>query len=245
MDYRLSEKNSLFGSLSWSNTGKTSGSPFNGPLDGADFNGAQETDLSRNGQISYTRVWTPTIISESRASFTRLVTSRLGLNPSVDEFAAFGIGGYNPTKAAANNGGLPQISFSGYQQTGANDWIPTKEFNNVLDFVQNVSVSKGTHSYKFGAEYRSIKFPFFQIPDPHGNIGYNSNQTAFPTANNQSGDAVASALLGQIDSGAISTTNFISSQKTAWAGYVQDDWKFSFPRAWRRRRSTQKRFKTK
>ena len=227
VDYRLSDKDSLFGSLSWSNTGKTSGSPFNGPLDGADFNGAQETDLSRNGQISYTRVWKSNLITESRASFTRLVTSRLGLNPSVDEFAAFGIGGYNPTKATANNGGLPQISFSGYNQTGANDWIPTKEYNNVLDFVQNVAINKGAHSYKFGAEYRQIKFPFFQVPDPHGNIGYSTNETAFPTANNQSGDAIASALIGQIDSGNISTTNFISSQKTAWAGYAQDDWKFS------------------
>ena len=227
VDYRLSEKDSLFGSLSWSNTSKTSGSPFPGPLDGADFNGAQETDLSRNAQISYTRVWTPSLISETRAGFTRLVTSRLGANPSADLFTAFGIGGYNPTKAAANNGGLPQISITNYQQTGANDWIPTKEFNNVLDFVQNVALTKGAHSMKFGAEYRQIKFPFFQVPDPHGNIGYNPNETAFPTANNQSGDAVASGLLGQLDSGNISTTNFVSSQKDAWAGYAQDDWKFS------------------
>jgi hypothetical protein len=226
VDYRLSEKDSLFGSLSWSNTGKTSGSPFPGPLDGADFNGAQEQDLSRNAQISYTRIWSPTLISETRAGFTRLVTSRLGLNPSVDEFAAFGIGGYNPTTAAANNGGLPQIGISGYQQTGANDWIPTKEFNNVWDFVQNVAVSKEKHAFKFGAEFRQIKFPFFQVPDPHGNIGYSPNQTAFPAqANTQSGDAIASALLGQIDSGNISTTNFVSSQKVAYAGYAQDDWK--------------------
>ncbi len=80
-DYRLSDKDSLFGSISWSNTAKTDGSPFPGPLDGADFGGAQETDLSRNGQISYTRVWKPTLISETRVGFTRLVTSRLGLNP--------------------------------------------------------------------------------------------------------------------------------------------------------------------
>ncbi len=38
---------------------------------------------------------------------------------------------------------------------------------------------------------------------------------------------MASALLGQIDSGAISTTNFVSSQKSAYAGYVQDDWKIT------------------
>ena len=225
VDYHLSQKDSIFGTLSWANTGKTSGSPFPGPLDGADFNGAQETDLSRNAQVSYTRVWSPSLVSETRVGFTRLVTSRLGANPSLDLFTQFGIGGYNPTGATANNGGLPQISTSGYQQTGANDWIPTKEYNNVLDLLQNVAISKGTHSLKFGGEYRSIKFPFFQVPDPHGNIGYSGNQTAFPTANNQSGDAVASALIGQLDSGNISTTNFVSSQKTSWGMYAQDDWK--------------------
>jgi Carboxypeptidase regulatory-like domain len=233
VDYRLSDKDSLFGSLSWGNTSKTSGAPFPGPLDGADFNGASEIDLNRNGQISYTRVWKPTLVSETRVSFTRLVTSRLGANPTTDLFSQFGIGGYNPTTATTNNGGLPQISFNYggtnnvYQQTGANDWIPTKEFNNVWDFIQNVALSKGSHAFKFGAEYRPIKFPFFQVPDPHGNIAYNGNQTAFPAQNTQTGDAIASALLGQIDSGNISTTNFISSQKSAWGFYAQDDWKIT------------------
>jgi len=225
VDYRLSDKDSLFGSMSWSNTSKTSGSPFPGPLDGADFNGAQEIDLSRNAQISYSRVWSPTFISETRVGFTRLVTSRGNANPEADLFTQFGIGGYNPTKATAGNGGLPQIGISGYQQTGSNDWIPTKEYNNVWDFIQNVAVSKGSHSLKFGAEFRPIKFPFFQVPDPHGNINYSGNQTAFPTNNSQTGDAVASALLGQINDAAISTTNFVSSQKTAWGFYAQDDWK--------------------
>ena len=228
VDYRMSDKDTIFGSMSWSNTGKTSGSPFSGAsiaIDGADFNGAQETDLSRNAQISWSRVWTPTLISETRVGFTRLVTSRLGANPDKDLFTQFGIGGYNPTGATANNGGLPQISISGYQQTGANDWIPTKEYNNVWDFIQNVALSKGSHSFKFGGEFRPIKFPFFQVPDPHGNIGYSGNQSAFPTNSSQTGDAVASALLGQLDSGNISTTNFISSQKVAYGFYAQDDWK--------------------
>jgi len=235
VDYRISPKDSLFGSLSWSNTSKADGAIFPGPLDGSPFNGAQEIDLSRNAQMSYTRVWSPTLISETRVGFTRLVTSRLGANPGTDLFTQFGIGGYNPTNAYANNGGLPQISFSnGYPQTGANDWIPTKEFNNVWDFIQNVAVNKGTHAFKFGAEVRPIKFPFFQVPDPHGNIGYNQNETAFPLTtkgstgaaiNTVTGDPIASALLGQIDSGAISTTNFVSSQKSAYAWYAQDDWK--------------------
>ncbi len=237
VDYHISPKDSLFGSLSWSNAVSTDGTYFPGPLDGSPFNGAGETDLARNAQMSYTRVWKPTLISETRVGFTRLVTSRIGGNPSADLFTQFGIGGYNPTTATANNGGLPQISFSnGYPQTGANDWIPTKEYNNVWDFIQNVALSKGSHALKFGAEFRPIKFPFFQVPDPHGNIGYSQNETAFPLTtkgstgaaiNTVTGDPVASALLGQLDSANISTTNFVSSQKSAWAWYAQDDWKVS------------------
>jgi hypothetical protein len=235
VDYRLGPKDSLFGSLSWSNTSKTDGAPLPGALDDTGFNGAGEVDLSRNAQISYVRVWSPTLVTESRIGFTRLVTSRIGANPSTDLFKQFGIGGYDPTTATSNNGGLPQIGFSnGYPTVGATDWVPTKEFNNVWDFVQNVAISKGAHAYKFGFEFRSVKFPFFQVPDPHGNLGFSNNETAFPSGNNASngssiggltGDAMASALLGVLDSGNISTTNFVSSQKIAYAGYAQDDWK--------------------
>ena len=235
VDYRLSDKNSLFGSLSWSNTSKVDGAPLPGALDDTGFNGAGEIDLARNAQISYTHIFNPTLVTESRIGFTRLVTSRMTANPSTDEFKAFGIGGYDPTTAAAGNGGLPQIGFSnGYPTIGSVDWVPTKEFNNVWDFVQNVALSKGKHAYKFGFEFRSVKFPFFQVPDPHGNLGFSNNETAFPSGNNASngssvssltGDAIASALLGVVDSGNISTTNFVSSQKVAYAGYAQDDWK--------------------
>jgi hypothetical protein len=76
MDHRLSDKDSLFGSMSWANTDKANVSPFPGALDGAPFQGASEQDLSRNGMLSYTRVWNPAIITETRAGFTRLVTAR-------------------------------------------------------------------------------------------------------------------------------------------------------------------------
>ena len=236
MDYRLSDKDSLFGSLSWSNTNKTSVPPFPGILDAAGFSGAGEIDLNRNGQISYTRVWSPTVVSETRASFTRLVTQRLGANPDVDSFKDLGIGGYNPTHAYAGNGGLPFLTASGYSNFGGAEWNPTLEYNNVWDFVQNVAISKSSHAIKLGAEYRIVRFPFFQVPDPHGRVNYSNNQTAFPstktsslgpTVSSSTGDAIASALLGQVDSATISTTNFISSQKVAWAFYAQDDWKIS------------------
>jgi hypothetical protein len=231
VDFKLSDKDSLFGSLSYSNLSRTNVPPLPGALDGTPFNAVTEEDLGRNAQLSYTRLWSPTIISETRVGYSRLVTSRVGANPSADLFTQFGIGGYNPMTAL--NGGLPQMQYDGnsssYTQIGANDWLPSKEYSNVWDFVQNVAINKGPHALKFGAEYRPIKFPFFQVPYPHGEMNYNRNSTAYPSTansiNSVTGDAMASMLLGYIDNGRISTNNFISSEKTAWAFYAQDDWK--------------------
>ena len=234
VDYRLSDKNSIFGSISWSDTAKTSITPFTGALDGGNFYGNSEQDLGRNAQIGFTRVWSPTLISESRIGFSRLVTARTQANADTDEFKAYGIGGYDPTSTL--NGGLPQIGLGRYSQIGANDWLPTKEYSNVWDFIQNVAITRGNHSYKFGFEARPIKFPFFQVPYPHGELNFSRNETAYPSNNKDSGgtsgtysadtgDELASFLLGSVNNGQISTTNFISSTRQAYASYAQDDWK--------------------
>jgi len=234
VDYRIDEKDSLFGSISWSNTSKGNVPPFQGALDGGNFYGTSEQDLGRNAQIGFTRIWSPTVISETRVAFSRLVTARVQANSATDEFAAYGIGGYDPTTTL--NGGLPQFGMGQYSQIGANDWLPTKEYSNVWDFIQNVAITKGTHSLKFGAEVKPIGFPFFQVPFPHGEMNFSRTETAFPSTatdsggltgylNTDTGDSFASFLLGAIDNGQISTTNFISSTRQSYDGYAQDDWK--------------------
>ncbi len=229
IDHRISDKDSIFGSLSWGNTAKLNAQPLPGALDGTYFSSNAEQDLSRNGNISYTRVWSPSLISESRVAFTRLVTARTQANPNTDQFKAFGIGGYDPTSSL--NGGLPSFGIDSYSGFGASDWLPSKEYNNVWDFIQNVSVNKGNHAYKFGFEFRPIQFPFFQVPSPHGDLSFSRNDTAYPNNNNSiatnTGDGFASFLLGVVNNGQISSNNFISSTKKAYAAYAQDDWKIT------------------
>jgi hypothetical protein len=231
VDYRATEKDTIFGSLSWSDKSQTNGQPLPGALDATYFASQSEEDLARNAMLSWTRVWNPHLISETRVAYTRLVTSRVQADPNTDQFAAFGIGGYNPTTTL--NGGLPSTSFNRvgnglYSGIGASDWLPSKEYNNVWDFIENVSIMTGSHALKFGAEYRPIGFPFFQVPSPHGNWQFDNRSTAAPIAGNianNTGDPIASFLLGQVYYGQISTNNFISSQKWAWAFFGQDDWK--------------------
>ncbi len=230
VDYHLNDANSIFGSISWTNTQKLSQTPFGGALDGGNFAGNSEQDLGRNGNLSWTHIFSPTMVNEARVGFSRLVTARTQANAETDEFKAYGIGGYDPTTTL--NGGLPQFGLGRYSQIGANNWLPTKEYNNEWDLIDNLTINKGTHSIKVGAEFRELHFPFFQVPQPHGELDFSRNESAYPSLSgaltpSTTGDEFASFMLGAIQNAAISTTNFISSTKQAYAGYVQDNWKFS------------------
>ncbi len=232
VDYHLNDANNIFGSISWTNTSKSSVPPFQGALDGGNFYGSSEQDLGRNGTVSWSHIFSPTMVNEARVGFSRLVTARTQANANSDEYKAVGIGGYDPTTTL--NGGIPQMDLGRYSQVGANNWLPTKEYNNEWDLIENLTINKGTHSIKVGGEFRELHFPFFQVPEPHGELGFSRNETGFPNLNSaldngltpsNTGDEFASFMLGAIDTAQISTTNFISSTKQGYAGYIQDNWK--------------------
>ncbi len=116
-----------------------------------------------------------------------------------------------------------------YTQIGANDWLPSKEYSNVWDFIQSV-----VHHQRSPLHEVRRGIPAHQIPVLPGSLSsrrneLQRNETAYPSvagsSNTLTGDAMASFLLGTINNGRISTNNFISSEKVAWAFYAQDDWK--------------------
>ncbi|MFN3324773.1 MAG: TonB-dependent receptor domain-containing protein [Bryobacteraceae bacterium] len=225
IDHRLTDKDSLFGSLSWSEEDKFNQPPLPGALDSTGFAGQVEGTKGRNAMLSWARVWSPSIITETRAAFTRLVTHRVGANADQDSFREFGIGGFNPFTATSNNGGLPLLSPDGYSGIGGSNWLPTLEYSNVWNFVENVSINKSSHAIKFGVEYRPIQFPFFQVPSSRGQFSFGRNRTQDPQAPAVTGDGMASFLTGHPSSGQITTTNFVSSERKSFSWYIQDDWK--------------------
>ena len=227
MDHRLSDKDSLFGSLSWGNEYKHNSYALPGALDPTRH---ELYSLTRNAMLSYTRIWRASMLTETRLAFSRLVADGVPANNEVDTYKAFGIGGYQPF--APRNGGLPNIAFDsspGYSAVGGPNFTPSLLYSNVWDFVQNVAVNHGSHAFKFGAEYRPIQFPFYQFQFNHGNFTFNRDRTnnPQPAFQGNTGDGMASFLLGYPSTAAISTTNFISADKKVYAFYAQDDWKVS------------------
>jgi len=224
LDHSISENDSIFGSISWSEEEKFQNPPLPGDLDAGGFLGEQEQNQARNVMMSYSRIWSPTVITETRAALSRLITTRTQANADVNSFERLGIGGLNPF--TTNNGGMPNLNIDGYSNVGGSNWLPTQEYNNVLNFIQNVSWNKGSHAFKFGAEYRQIRFPFFQVPSPRGQFNFNTERTNLPGLSN-TGDGIATMLLGDLGGfgSRITTQNFISSFRDAYSFYAQDDWK--------------------
>ena len=178
VDYHLNDANSIFGSISWTNTNKNSTPPFPGALDNGGFGGNSEQDLGRNGNLSWSHIFSPSMVNEARVGFSRLVTARTQANANTDEYKAFGIGGYDPTTTL--NGGLPDITLGRYSGFGASNWLPTKEYNNEWDLIDNVTLNRGKHSIKIGASLGTA-LPILPSPGATRRNGLRAQRNCFPT----------------------------------------------------------------
>ena len=227
LDYRLSDKDMLFGSMSWHEERRNRASPLPALLDGAGFAGEVQENQPRNAMASWTRVWSPNIITETRLAFTRLITRRLQANSDVDGYNSVGIGGLNPTNSSKGIGGLPRMNVARYSGVGASLALPTEEYSNVWDFIFNMSMTKGGHALKWGFEYRPIDFPFSQSIYPNGSWWFANEYTGTQGFTGQTGDGAATFLLGSPGLAGLATSNTISSQKETYSVYFQDDWKVS------------------
>jgi hypothetical protein len=228
IDHKITDKDSLFGSLSWGNS-FIDAHPFVTQADGgALVEGRTQSELRRLGMLSYTRIWSPTILTETRASYNRLVVQQEPSDVGIDSYKLFGIAGFDPFSTAAG-GGLPSFSIQGYSSIGGGRFLPTLEYSNVWDYMQNVSINRDKHAFKFGTEYRVVRLPMYQPDYPHGGMTFTNNlsNNPQPAFAGQTGDGMASFLLGYPSAINLSTNNWTEQQHSAWAFYGQDDWKIT------------------
>jgi hypothetical protein len=228
IDHRISDKDSLFARFSISDQVLTPPAKIPPPLGAADFNSGNWTNNSRQGVFSETHIFSPHVINEFRAGYTRLRTERLQFNSNDNLSAQVGIPGIPYTQG---NGGLPRFVFSGTGNVntfGSSTYQPTREFENVFHFIENVSVIKGRHTMKFGAEWKPIvNFSILQPPTPRGSFTFNGNSTRDANNRATTGMAFADFDLGVLSNAAVSSFINDTFQQPGYFFYAQDDFKVS------------------
>src|SRR4029434_5961930 len=97
----------------------------------------------------------------------------------------------------------------------------------VASLSQDLSLLRGAHSIKIGANERVYRMYNYRPDDPAGNFTFSRGFTQrIPVeATPQKGDAIASLLLGNPGSGRLSSAQQLAIQSTYYALFAQDDWK--------------------
>ncbi len=225
IDHRVSDKDSLFARFSMSDQTLTPPAAIPPPLSAAAFSSGDWTNNTRTAVFSETHIFSPRVISEFRAGYTRLRTERLQFNSGENLSATIGIPGIPFTDG---NGGLPRFGVSGLTNFGSATYQPTREFENVYHFIETVTVIKGRHTMKFGAEWKPIvNFSILQPPTPRGRLNFNGNFTRDSADRNNTGMAFADFALGRVNSAQLSSFINDTFQQPGYFFYAQDDIKLT------------------
>ncbi|HEX4769801.1 MAG TPA: TonB-dependent receptor [Bryobacteraceae bacterium] len=237
-DYNISEKDSIFARVSYSDNPAFFPGPFIGVADGGSFSQGDQTSTSVNAALSETHTFSPTTVNEFRLGFNRIASNRLQPNANTLGIPEqFGIQGVPQVPL---NGGLGGISISGLNRLGSNDYLPSSEYSNTYQLTENLTKQLGKHSMKAGYQFQQLRFSILQPPQGRGAFSFSGLYTDIPTETSGN-TGMAQLLLTPIPATIAGAADFVggadnvqasnianTDQKRNYNGlYFQDDYKIT------------------
>jgi hypothetical protein len=215
VDHVFNDNNRLFVRFLGQPDTTTIGAVF--PVAAADPYAYTLHDYYYNGNVTWTRSFSPTLINELSLTLGRRQT--LNISAGANTTVAEGLG-----LTGVNNAFFPGVALNGYSslgQTGANGTQSNGQLRlqtPVEAHVLKDSVTKiiGNHQLKAGVEYRYGKDGEIFDLTAGGSLAFTNQAT---------GSSVASLLLGWVNSGSVLQTYPLHSRLDTYGAYVQDDWR--------------------
>lgn len=166
--------------------------------------------------FGYTRVISPTIINEARYTYSN----------RINDEAAFGFDEPWPSQLGLKgvpNQAFPQINVTGVTALGAGQHARAQLPIQQHQFVDNLSITRGRHTFKMGGEARLSDNFEVTYTSVSGQYGFVPQATGLPgTAS--SGLGFASLLLGATNSLNLRVTDELKRQSWYYSAFLQDDW---------------------
>jgi hypothetical protein len=227
VDHQLTTKDRLYFRFA-SDSGD---SPVNGayvgtPYEVADPLSITQTQFQRVASGSWTRVISPTTISEAYIAYnnTPLIREALGNVPEVwqkDWAGKLGLKNVGPDT-------FPSLLLSGFQTIGSSaSWtVITQTLMNSFSVGDTVSHQFSRHTVRFGGTIQRSRGIYATRQAASGQASFNTLLTAAPGIGG-TGSTVASLLLGQVASATINDQPPGDYRSIYYAPFVQDDWRLN------------------
>ena len=181
--------------------------------------------LGQQFVLNQTHTFTASLLNNFRLGYTRRGNSQLGAQLGATASAALGIPGI-PTSASFNRA-LPLFTFTGFQQLGSGASTSGRYQTAVAELVDEVVLTQGRHSVKFGGDLRRYELNAVSPPNPTGSFAFTTTGTDTTGATGATGgNSIASFLLGQVDTFSIDLQNrTIRPRDYIYEFFAQDDWR--------------------
>jgi len=177
--------------------------------------------------LSETHTFSPSAFNEARFGFTRLNLESFNANFGRNVSEEIGVRGANVAGDPLTSG-LTIFSINGLQALGDNGFSPAVIVSENLQWNDNVTLVRGKHTIKFGAEVQRRRYNAFQSNVLRGTMAFGTNYTSNPAAPGGTGLGAAEVILGKPASGSIRfLTGTRGFRRTETFLYVQDDYKAS------------------
>jgi hypothetical protein len=194
------------------------GSPLLGPF--------SQPEIDFGYVMAFNWIIRPTLINEVRGGFNG---NHSGTTIAADSTTYVNeIGLQNLPQPYPTSGAVPWFNISGFQATGGSSG--TKSRNGTYQILDNLTWIKGSHTMKFGADYRYLIYHGQNVYDnlELGEYAFTGAVTGTLGAKNAYiGNPFAAFLLGIPDKTYLDTNTLgaIDGWDPAYAFYAQDDWK--------------------
>jgi len=169
---------------------------------------------SHNALIQYQQTISPRTLNAVLVGYNRAVRQVLAQNYKTNVNALWGVN-YLPT--VTRDFGFPAISVTGYSNVGDAISLPINRADNTFQAGDNMTLIRGAHSIKIGAELRDLQLNGYIEEYARGQVDFSGALT---------GSGLGDLLLGLPSLGIHAQyTGPQTMRSKLWSGYFQDDWK--------------------
>ncbi|HEX5084962.1 MAG TPA: carboxypeptidase-like regulatory domain-containing protein, partial [Blastocatellia bacterium] len=225
-DQVVSDKQRFFARYSHNNRVESRGN-WTGEVNGIRPTGNFLYRINDNGAFDHVYNFSPTVILNSRAGFSRFNEPNIRQHEGQINPASLGF----PAATAALFGSdsyLPRFDFPDNSYSELGDSVGGGSTFNIYTFQSTLTKIAGSHSFRMGYDFRSYRENAFGAGHSAGRYDFNNNFTRGPLDNSTGsvvGQPLAAFLLGQPNGGTIER-NAARSNQTLYNGvFFHDDWK--------------------
>ncbi len=232
VDHKLNDRNLLFARFAYNNV-STFTPPGLGTVNGLQISGGRfdfdgpASDVAQQYALGYTHIFSPNLLLDLRAAFTRINNLSLPLNFGLNADTAVGFPAVNTSFSPFANS-LTPVSVGPFSDLGDGAFVPLQDIDNTFQYAGTISWTKSNHNIKAGGSFLRRQSRNVQSASAAGAYGFGLVTDSNANLTTQQDNQLASTLVGAFQN---DTRNFNLNppdyRSYEPSGFVQDTWKIN------------------